>query len=407
MADVFYNFDENTLDLYRRYDGIYYGSPLNYVHGYVDTGKAILLNQTVESLVIVTNAFNLTGSNYTIEAFVNVQQEQMIGNIIDFSFDAFVGFDEGFLQMIYRPEQQLRCDSLFPLNEWHHVAFVYEISKSQATLYLDGISCASVTDNIQPPRMDNVTIYIGSGFVGLIDHLSINLKRKSDENIFWDANVAAYYPLDAENGWLLDHGPNGLNATSKNTFFAPGRLHEGLYLNNSDAFYQSTGFTALGIPNHSLTLALWIRAESASGTFLTVSNSHACFLVFGLRSIDQRLIVFLPNATVNNEDVVILGPVIPLNQWIHVAFTWSATNNTRLYTSINPSIGNDNATVLNNRQNLPMTITLGKYHGTIPCQNSDNSSHSQAFIGSLDEVYIYSTELTSENIQQLIRSVDR
>ena len=145
VADIFYVLDGNTFDLYGRYDGEYDGSPVRYV-------PAIRFNQTVESLVIVLNSFNLTGSNYTIEAFVNVQQENLTGNVLGFSFSAFVGFDEGFFMMIWRPDQQLRCGSLFPLNEWHHVAFVYEINKLHATLYLDGILCGSVFDDTQGSR---------------------------------------------------------------------------------------------------------------------------------------------------------------------------------------------------------------------------------------------------------------
>ena len=65
---------------------------------------------------------------------------------------------------------------------------------------------------------------------------------------------------------------------------------------------------------------------------------------------------------------------------------------------MSPSIDNDNATTLRHRQNLPMTVTLGQYRGRISCGNS-----SRPFIGSIDEVHIYSTELTSDDIQELIQ----
>ena len=390
--------------MYRRYDGVYDGIPVSYVQGYVATGKAIVFNQTEESLVIVSRLFNLSAAIYTIEAFVLVQEKSMVGNVVEFSDNVAVGFDEGYLQMIWRKDQQIRSDFLFPLNEWHHVAFVYDVNNLRATIYFDGKASASIIDDTLPIPMNNMSMYIGSGFIGIIDQLSITLRIKSDENIFWDANVAAYYPFDTKNNWLLDHGPNGLNATSKGIQLVSSQLGEALKFNSSGAFYSTTGFMALGIQNHSFTVALWIRIETTPGPFLTVASSKSCLIIFGLRNTDNRLIVFLPNSTATGENVNIIGPILPLNQWIHVAFTWSNTNHAQLYTSISSSIQNHMVTILNNQLGLPMSVTLGQYHDGTSCQNGSDLDDSKEFIGSLDEVYIYSTELTSQNIQQLIQS---
>ena len=401
IADVYYAFDGDTLDLYRRYDGTYCGGVLMYVSGYVATGQALLFNQTVESLIEVARPFDLTGLSYTIEAFVMVQQHSLVGNIVEFSSDIFLGFDQGYLQMIWNRESAIQSNSLFPVNEWRHVAFVYDIETRQATIYLDGIPDVSTLDATRSSNVDNLTMYIGSGFQGILDHLSVNLNRKSDAIIFWDANVLAYYPFDADDKWLFDHGPNGFNATSQDTQFVIGRLREGLKFNHTTSFYESTGFTILDQPGREFTLALWIRVEISSGIVLTVASASACLVTLGIRHSDNRLFVFLPNSTITNENVTIIGPVIPFDQWIHVAFTWSTNNHAQLYTSISNPHKQHNAVKLNNKLVLPMTVTLGTYRDRLNCISENVLNSSQPFMGSVDEFYIFSREMTSADFIKL------
>ena len=45
VADTFYAFDGNTLDLYSLRNGIVVGGPVSYIQGYVAYGKAVVLNQ--------------------------------------------------------------------------------------------------------------------------------------------------------------------------------------------------------------------------------------------------------------------------------------------------------------------------------------------------------------------------
>lgn len=49
VADAFYAFDNNTFDLYSRRNGIVIGGPINYTHGYVAYGTALVLTGSSET----------------------------------------------------------------------------------------------------------------------------------------------------------------------------------------------------------------------------------------------------------------------------------------------------------------------------------------------------------------------
>jgi hypothetical protein len=406
VADAFYAFDGNTLNLYSGRNGEVVGGSVNYIQGYVAYGEAIGFNQTIATQINIQPAFNLSNNtNFTIEGFFMLQNTPMNATLIQLSSTIIMSLNNGVLSASLGSNTMLKGTSVISTNLWHHLSFVYDANQQIATISMDGIVEASQSSIKPEISLNNITstIIVGAGFQGYIDQLSISLKAKSQGQILWDATVAAYYPLDIS--WLLDSGPNGLNASASKVIPIYGWQGNALNFNTSGAYYQANGFTALGTPNHAFSITLWVRSETQSGVFLTVANPYTCLLVLGLQNNNNTLVAYLPNATTTGDSVNIIGPSMPSNAWVNVAFTWSSENRAKLYTSTYLQGSSNNANTLNNARggnnSSPMTVTLGKYNDAANCQGIQGINMTQQFMGSLDEIFVFSRELQDKDLEIL------
>jgi hypothetical protein len=93
---------------------------------------------------------------------------------------------------------------------------------------------------------------------------------------------------------------------------------------------------------------------------------------------------------------------MPFFAWTNVAFTWSSENRAQLYTSGYLQNSAGEASTLNNvhggNNSLRMTVTLGHYDDGANCQGIEGIDSSQKFIGSLDEVCVFTRELSRNEI---------
>jgi hypothetical protein len=410
VADAFYAFDRNVFDLYSRRNGLVVGGSVSYIQGYVAYGQAVVFDQSIATQINIKPVFNLTiDSSFTIEGWFMLQKIQMNAILILLTPTITMNLTNGILTASLGSDMIIAGTSVISSDHWHHLSFVYNADQQIGTISING-TVEATTSAIKPEIFSNninSTIIIGAGFQGCIDQLSISLKAKSQAEILWDATAAAYYRLDVL--WLLDSGPNGLNASASNVIPIYGWQYNALNFNTTGAYYQANGFTALGAPNQSFSIALWVRSETQAGVFLTISNPYTCLLVLGLQNDGNCLVAYLPNATAKGDSVNIIGPQMPSNAWTHVAFTWSTQNRAILYTSALLQGANSDASTLNNARgsnnSLPMTVTLGTYTGTANCQGIQGVNTSQQFHGSLDEVYVFARELQVQDLEAMTISI--
>jgi len=410
IADAFYAFDNNTLDLYFRHNGEVIGGPVSFIQGYVAYEQAIGLQQNVATKIQIQPDFNLTiDTSFTVEGFFMLSKTQLYAILVQLTPTITMNLTNGVLSLSLGSNIIIPGTLPISTDQWHHFGFVYDAIQQIARIYIDGTIDATRT-SVKPEIVsdnDNSSVIVGAGFYGYIDQLSIKLQAKTSAAISWDATTAAYYPLDVL--YTLDKGPNGINATASNIIPIYGWLYNALNFNVSDSYFQASGFTALGKPGRAFTIALWVRTEGQSGIFLTVANSYTCLLVLGLQNDtttdSNRIIAYLPNATASGDGVSMFGPKMP-SVWVHVAFTWSFGNRAQLYTSAYSVGSNGNeASTLNNARggnnSSPITVTLGHYNGTANCQGFEGIDSSEHFVGSLDELYIFGRELQQSEIQVL------
>ena len=99
----------------------------------------------------------------------------------------------------------------------------------------------------------------------------------------------------------------------------------------------------------------------------------------------------------NGTILKVLGPVIPVNSWTHAAVTYSRTSGLRLYS--NGSLCNSTSAFSFDASGTPNYLAIGSPRAGIGCRSlfDINGQYS----GAVDELRVYSRELTAGDIQAL------
>jgi hypothetical protein len=91
-------------------------------------------------------------------------------------------------------------------------------------------------------------------FFGYIDHVSVTYRAETAKEILDDASLVVYYLFDY--GSTLDSGPNLLHGFPTGQTTVSGRVNNALEFDSSNGYFQASGFTGLGISNHSFSISL-------------------------------------------------------------------------------------------------------------------------------------------------------
>ncbi|CAF1221603.1 unnamed protein product [Adineta steineri] len=106
-------------------------------------------------------------------------------------------------------------------------------------------------------------------------------------------------------------------------------------------------------------------------------------------SMSGNIIARIPN-------IDVYGPILPINIWTHIIYTFSVTNGINLY--INGTLnGSSNNSITRDGPNLPFYITIAnQLSGTTSC-NSGNINN-MPYAGGVDELRIYNREINASEI---------
>ena len=300
------------------------------------------------------------------------------------------------------------CDgtrSISPFR-WYHLTFVYDVSLLTQFTYIDGVPDCNHTSSlplaISSPTPIPLTIGVTYPlapffFDGLIDQVALFGHAKNATEILDDATLVLHYSFDTNS--LEDLGPNKMIATMRNGTFSNGSLS----LNTTGASIQISSFVLLGTSNLSFSFSLWINpAVTNSGTIVHASlNSSSnggqwCLPFLGLTS-SNRVAAQTRSA---NGTVSVTGPLMSAHQWIHLAQTYSPANGLSLYT--NGSLYNQSMPFDSVSSGTPLVLTVGNslVDGNKTACSNVNIETGQ-FYGSIDDVRVFSRELTPNDVKYL------
>ena len=241
----------------------------------------------------------------------------------------------------------------------------------------------------------------GGFFDGYIDHLTILVNQaKTAEQILADATLVAYYSMDCLSYTSLDSGPNQIHGITNDLSSGDGgRIGQSYLFNSTSSYFQATGFVLLGQSYRPYSFAMWLRPlVTTSGTIVHISETDVgggwCVQFIGFNSTGR---IIINSITTGNALVSIIGPILKIGEWVHIAQTYSETNGLRLY--VNGVLYEQTSAFPYAARGLPMIMTLGQPLSGSFC--ASGSIQGGQYYGQIDEFYLFSRELTQADVTAL------
>ncbi|CAF0922594.1 unnamed protein product [Didymodactylos carnosus] len=308
------------------------------------------------------------------------------------------------------------------LGQWIHVAFTFDLTTLLRQIYINGIAeptgftyglngmlqGGSFLGTGAPATIGrNMLLSAPTNYLNAyVDHFSISNRAKSACEVLNDATLVAYFSFDS--GSLVDTGPNMLVGTAVGQTMISGERNQALsFTGGTNSYFQVSGLTAIGTVSSSFSIGLWINANVLYGTIVHVSRYASgaggwCLPFLGFTSSQQLAAQIWDGLLVQSA----LGPILTLNAWTHVVETFSIANGLKLY--INGTLYSTTSPITqylaSGYQNY-MTIasTLTASVSSSLCTTSAGLVGFGYYNGSVDELKIYSRELTAEDVCTLSR----
>ena len=317
------------------------------------------------------------------------------------------------------------------LNKWSHIEIV--TTGSVAYMYVNGkITSQKNYTSFTFPENLYIGIHGSSGaygWVGYIDDVkiypyarsatqikqdynsrgslngsSVNLGVQSSTAPSLNSKLVAYYKFDEGTGTTTKSSTNPTSSISLGSTNPPtwitGKFNKALSFNtNSVAYYASAYTSSLEYTGASnLSFSVWINPsnnETDGGQIISKPwNGSGVYNYYLFYNSDHTLRVYINGAT--SYSITTTNTIAP-NQWHHIVFTLDNNQNINIYIDGKLSktgTGNISSWSVTNL-NVPLTI------GCIyPYTNYCNAGTSMAFNGLIDEVKIYNTALTPDEVKQ-------
>lgn len=198
---------------------------------------------------------------------------------------------------------------------WRHVAFVYDYTFQQKSIYLDGnleatTGSSGIGANAYKGSSGQSTIGWATGiniFDGLIDQMQVSSGAKTACQIFNDATLTAYYPFDYDNSHL-DLSNNAIHGKINQLVTLTGRVNYAYSFQYEYSYFQSIAFTAYR-SGQAFSLALWIKPYYINGgTLIHLSpNSDGtggnCLDMLGFSSTGQLIAQLVDTPAVSKHHI--------------------------------------------------------------------------------------------------------
>jgi hypothetical protein len=414
VKTILWTFDNTLNDTSGQFTGTGYNSP-TYTSGINGYGSALVVNGAMSQCVIVTPYLNMSYISFTWEFWVYptitpTGDSMFIGQCSQATNDQCLLFMTRNDVMLFAFwYDDISGSTSISAHKWSHMAFVYDSAANKKYIYLNGIFEAT-QNSVGPLQVGSIFMTFGcrtitggapysNYFTGYIDQILYNSRIKNASEILDDATLVVYYRF-LSTAPLIDSGPNYINGSWGGGALSinPGIVDQAIEFRINGSYFQMTGLVLLGTSNWPLSLSLWFKTTSLNGggtiahLSSTTSGRGWCIGFIGLLA-NGTVQIQIYNGTAIT--VVVVGPAIATGTWNHVVHTFSTINGMRLY--VNGTLyGSVVATY--SASGSPNTLTFGNPLLGTGC---DSSFPNQQFYGSIDEVRLYSRELTVSEILQL------
>ena len=167
--------------------------------------------------------------------------------------------------------------------------------------------------------------------------------------------------------------------------------------NGNQSTFEVHGLVLLGTSGLPYSFSIWIRPyvpQQAAIMHLSALSDGTgwCLPVLGLTS-NAQLAVYSNGPGVKS----VMGPIVPLNSWTHVAVTYRQAIGMRLY--VNGTLKSSLGSFVFSSGGQPMHMFVGSPSSGVGCVAGYNSSG--PYFGAVDEFRIYSRELSLADVATL------
>jgi len=406
-----YQFEDNANDTTTNYNGT--ASNVTYATG--KFGNAALFNGSSSKIVVSDSSDNLNFSNHTgtISAWVNLDSisggEEPVVNKRDtgnpgnrsYLFNVTNGVVNWYTYNTDSNQQQVSSTSSLSASQWHHI--VVTLDQTNIKIYIDGVldkTASSTYTSIQDDGADFTIGYRGnnSGHVyadGSIDQVRIFNKAISAEDVatlynetsstasntnpFSEGAGVALYSFDydaSEASGYYDGTPSNVD------FGVGGKINYGARFNGSSSIINtSVDFDTLT----DYTISMWINPSSNNKYFAgTVAASTALNGIY-LNLTSGNLIRFFERNNSNTVTSLTSTDTVTLNAWNHIVVVRDGSTN-YIYVNNGTPVSLSNSTITHTTD-----FTIGRA----------GAFTSTYFDGSIDQVRIFSTALSSSQVTEL------
>ena len=392
------------------------GTPINNATYSVETitgyGSSLSLNSSMAQSVSIGQPFlPLFSRSWTFEAWIYLSDivggfyYPILGQLESWASDKYLHLvvQNGKLVLAFYNDDLYGVTDLIS-SRWYHAAFVFDSTSNNQSIYLDGMIESS--QHISSPyqgvggTLDIGVNYWWNGpiyFDGLIDQLSYTNRSKSSSEILRDATLTLYVSFNGNS--TFDDGPLSINGSiAGSTSFVSGRQGQALQITNvSDSYFAVQGLGLLGRTNQSYSFSIWIKPATIHKSTVIHMSSLQNGTGWRLPIIGLSNTYQLISTSYDGVGVQVTGPVVSVNTWTHVVSTYSQTNGLRLYA--NGSLYNSSSPFSFHGSGAPNYLFVGSSRAAVAAAWEVDVIGQ--FVGVVDELRVYSRELTGCEINAL------
>ncbi|CAF2836795.1 unnamed protein product [Rotaria sp. Silwood2] len=284
MVDYLWSFDcgDTREDLTGLYNATAVNGAVTISPDYSGQGKTLYLDRKQNQYIILPRSLNLTlNTSFTVTSWLLIagyMTKTILSDCNSFNpicitflitettmnIDISNWDNATIIQTAFVSFQNYGCQAC-----WMHVAFSFNHQTGSTIFYFNGMQIGEKYLNmtvatLSQPNKAKAT-YIGLNavtnaqpFYGLIDQLSVLYAVKNASVILYEATTVCHYTFDSEDindGW----GPNNIRARSQHVYRLWSNNKSSLLFNDSDSYFQSSGFTLMDSSDYEYSISFWLR----------------------------------------------------------------------------------------------------------------------------------------------------
>ncbi|UJR28963.1 hypothetical protein I4U23_010180 [Adineta vaga] len=394
-----WRFDHDATDAKGSYHGTMMNGALIDNNGYINAAIHLAVGSSSH---IVVPYISLSSTSFTIELWIRPTTPDFSMILISQNDLTLRVGTNGIVSI----SEELRSSGThLGMNRWYHIALIYNHNLGKQEIYINGK--LDSTFDVTLVSTENSSFYIGSlygtseFFEGQIDHVSITTRIKSLCEISNDASLFSSFSFTNPQV-NLDSGPYENNGVITGSMYnTAGRVGDGFSISTNVTYFQTHGMTSLTTSYSDFSFTFFILPYLLRDCVLIylsgttgINDTSQARPYLGL-SASGNIIAELPTSFTLEAPTT-----IPVNEWSHIAFTFSfSQNNVSLYYngSLQISVPGPGTEYMPTIETPPIFVTLGNplagRNGTV--------IQAQPYYGSIDEFKMWSRALDTSEIAAL------